>query len=83
VYTNTLEKLKKQCLVKNGEELKSLDEMLRDIDGLFDYYFIDIKVYKEEDVEAQTLDVINTVQRLGMQDKAIISSYNRRVNYML
>jgi lipoteichoic acid synthase len=51
VYTNSFEKLKKQCPVKNGEELRTLEEMLKDIDGLFDYYFIDIKVYKEEDAE--------------------------------
>jgi len=50
---------------------------------LFDYYFVDIKVYKEEDAEQQTLDVINTVKKLGMQDKVIISSYNKKSNYVL
>lgn len=83
VYNHSLQKLKKECPLNNWEILKSLEEMLRDLDWLFDYYFVDIKVYKEDDAEQQTLDVINTVKKLGMQDKVIISSYNKKSNYIL
>jgi formylmethanofuran dehydrogenase subunit A len=59
-----LEELKKSCPLKNGEELRTLEEMLKSINGMFDYYFVEIKVYNTKDAEQQTLDAIKTVKKL-------------------
>lgn len=75
--------LKEHCPLKNGEQLRTLEEMLKSIDGLFDYYFVDIKVYKNKDAEQQVMDAIQTVQKLGMQDRVILSSYDKTANYVL
>lgn len=75
--------LKENCPLKNGEQLRTLEEMLKSIDGLFDYYFVDIKIYKNKYAEQQVMDAIQTVQKLGMQDRVILSSYDKTANYVL
>lgn len=83
VGNHTLEELKTKCPLKNGEPLSTLEEMLQSVRGLFDYYFVEIKVYKPEDAEQQTLSAIQTVQKLGMQDKVIFTSYDKKATYIL
>ena len=50
--------------------------MLEVIDWLFDYYFLEIKVYDEKYWEQQTLEAIQTVKDLNMQDRVIFISYS-------
>jgi len=83
VTNHTLEELKTKCPLKNGELLSTLEEMLKAVDGLFDYYFVEIKVYNQEDAEAQTTAAIETVQKLGMQDRVIFTSYDKTATYIL
>jgi len=75
--------LKEKCPLKNGEQLRTLEEMLKSLDGLFDYYFVDIKVYNTKNAEQQVRDAIQTIQKLGMQDRVILSSYDKTANYIL
>ena len=79
----TLDELKKKCQIKNGEPIKTLEEMLNDIKGLFDHYFIEIKVYTPQDAEKQTVAAIETVKKLNMNDKAIFTSYDKEATYIL
>jgi len=79
----TLEYIKKNCPIKNGEQIMTLEEMLKAVDGLFPYYFVEIKVYTPQDAEQQTDDAIQTVQKLGMQDKVIFTSYDKTATYFL
>ena len=83
VANHTLADLKKNCPLKNGEALMTLEEMLRAVDGLFNYYFVEIKVYTPQDSEKQTIDAIQTVQKLGMQDRVIFTSYDKTATYIL
>ena len=53
-----------------------LQKMLELIDWLFDYYFLEIKVYNEKLWAQQTMDVIQTVKDLNMQDRVIFISYS-------
>lgn len=53
-----------------------LQKMLELIDWLFDYYFLEIKVYDEKLWAEQTLDAIQTVKDLNMQDRVIFISYS-------
>ena len=64
------------CTLKNWEKFRTLQEMLELIDWLFDYYFVEIKVYDEEVWAQQTLDAIQTVKDLNMQDRVIFISYS-------
>ncbi len=82
VWNHTLEELKKNCPLKNGEELRTLEEMLKSINGMFDYYFVEIKVYNTKDAEQQTLDAIKTVKKLWMQDRVIFTSYDKTASYL-
>ena len=50
--------------------------MLELVDWLFDYYFLEIKVYDESLWTQQTLDAIQTVKDLNMQDRVIFISYS-------
>ena len=79
----TLEELKKKCQVKNGEPIRTLEEMLTEVKGLFDYYFVEVKIYDPKDVQTQTMANIQTVQKLGMQDKVIFTSYDRNATFLL
>jgi glycerophosphoryl diester phosphodiesterase len=81
----TLAELQKRCTVKNGEPISTLEDMLNKVKGLFDYYFVEIKVYNTDPTaaEQQTLSVIQTVQKLGMQDKVIFTSYDKTATYLL
>ncbi len=79
----TLEELQKQCPLKNGEDILTLKEMLEMIDWLFEYYFVEIKVYDKNDAEKQTLDAINTVKNLKMESKVIFISYDEKAKYIL
>jgi len=81
----TLSYLQKNCPLKNGEQLATLADMLDKVKGLFDYYFVEIKVYNTDPdaVERQTLSVIQTVQKAGMADKVIFTSYDKTATYLL
>jgi glycerophosphoryl diester phosphodiesterase len=79
----TLAELKEKCTVKNGEPIMTLEEMLDKVKGMFDYYFVEIKVYTPADAEQQTMDAIQTVLRLGMQDQVIFTSYDKTATYLI
>ncbi|MEI6118156.1 MAG: glycerophosphodiester phosphodiesterase family protein [bacterium] len=64
VKTHTFDRLEKNCVLANGEPILTLEEMLKGVDGLFDYYFVEIKVYDPKYAEQETLDAIKTVQKL-------------------
>ena len=76
VWNYTFDWISKNCTIVNGEKYKTLSEMLELIDGLFDYYFLEIKVYDEKIWVQQTLDAIQTVKDLNMQDRVIFISYS-------
>ena len=76
IWDYTYDWIKENCRLKNWEEYKTLRDTLAMIDWLFDYYFLEIKVYDENLWEQQTIDAINTVKKLNMQDKVIFISYS-------
>lgn len=79
----TLQELKTDCPLRNGEKLLTLEEFLTQTKDMFDLYFLEIKVYNPETSEQQTLDAINTVMKLKMEEKVIFSSYDRTANYII
>ena len=76
VWNYTLDWIKKNCTIINWEKYKTLKEMLEMIDWLFDYYFLEIKVYNELYWTEQTEDIIQTVRDLNMLDRVIFISYS-------
>ena len=72
----THEWINDNCTIRNGEKYRSLQQMLWLVDGLFDYYFVELKVYDERLWAEQTLDAIQTVKDLNMQDRVIFISYS-------
>ena len=68
--------IQKNCTIVNGEKYMKLQKMLELIDGLFDYYFLEIKVYDEKLWAQQAMDAIQTVKDLNMQDRVIFISYS-------
>ena len=68
--------IEKNCTLKNWEKYRTLEDMLEFIDWLFDYYFLEIKVDDEDLWAQQTLDAIQTVKDLNMQDRVIFISYS-------
>ena len=79
----TLEYLQKNCPLTNGETIRTLKDMLSAIDGLFEYYFLELKVHNTKDTEKQTLDAIATVKELHMEDKVIFISYDENAKTIL
>jgi hypothetical protein len=57
--------------------------MLVTIDGLFDYYFLELKVYNPKDAEEQTRDAITSVKALHMEDRVIFISYDETARKIL
>ena len=76
IWDLNLERIWKNCTIKNWEKYKELQKMLEVIDWLFDYYFLEIKVYDEKLWAEQALDAIQTVKDLNMQDRVIFISYS-------
>ena len=70
------DRIQKNCTIKNGEKYMKLQKMLELIDWLFDYYFLEIKVYDEKLWAQQALEAIQTVKDLNMQDRVIFISYS-------
>ena len=68
--------IQKNCTIVNWEKYMKLQKMLELIDGLFDYYFLEIKVYNEKLWAQQAMEVIQTVKDLNMQDRVIFISYS-------
>ena len=68
--------IKENCTLKNWEKYRTLEDMLELIDWLFDYYFLEIKVYDEKLWAQQAAEVIQTVKDLNMQDRVIFISYS-------
>ena len=76
VWSLNFDWIQKNCTIKNGEKYMKLQKMLELIDWLFDYYFLEIKVYDEKLWAQQTLEAIQTVKDLNMQDRVIFISYS-------
>lgn len=76
VWNLDFEWIQKNCTIKNWEKYMRLQKMLELIDGLFDYYFLEIKVYDEKLWAQQARDAIQTVKDLNMQDRVIFISYS-------
>ena len=76
VWDLDLERIQKNCTIQNGEKYTELQKMLEVIDWLFDYYFLEIKVYDEELWAQQAMEAIQTVKDLNMQDRVIFISYS-------
>jgi len=68
--------IQKNCTIINWEKYMRLQKMLELIDWLFDYYFLEIKVYNEKLWAQQAMDAIQTVKNLNMQDRVIFISYS-------
>ena len=68
--------IQKNCTIVNGEKYMKLQKMLELIDWLFDYYFLEIKVYNEKLWAQQAKEIIQTVKELNMQDRVIFISYS-------
>lgn len=83
VWDYAFDWIKKNCTIKNWEKYKTLQEMLELVDGLFEYYFLEVKVYDEDLAEEQTLDAIQTVKDLNMQDRVIFISYSNTAREVL
>ena len=76
IWNLNFDRIQKNCTIKNGEKYMKLQKMLELIDGLFDYYFLEIKVYDEKLWAEQALDAIQTVKDLNMEDRVIFISYS-------
>ena len=76
VWSLDFEWIQKNCTIQNWEKYMKLQKMLELLDWLFDYYFLEIKVYDESLWTQQALDVIQTVKDLNMQDRVIFISYS-------
>jgi hypothetical protein len=72
----TLEELKADCKLNNGEPIRTLEEVLSEIKDWFKYYFIELKVYDPNKISLQADDVANTIKKLRLESKAIVTSYD-------
>lgn len=79
----TLAQLQSECPLTNKEPVRTLKDMLSAIDGLFEYYFLEIKVYNPKSARAQTEDAIATVKSLRMEDRVIFISYDETAKSIL
>jgi len=79
----TAKELQTKCPFKDGAKIQTLETFLKDNKWFFDYYFLEIKVYDSTKAEQQTLDAINTVIKLGLEDKVVFTSYDRIANYII
>jgi len=77
------DRITKNCTLDNWEKYKKLKEMLELVDWLFDYYIIEIKVNDESLWIEQTLDAIQTVKELNMEDRVIFISYSDSARKLL
>jgi len=79
IYDKNLSRLKDNCTLKNGEKVMTLETVLNVIDGLFQYYFLELKADENEtrsDKIKQTKEAIATVKKKGMEHKVIFISYD-------
>lgn len=74
----TLDELQDDCKLRNGEPIRTLEEMLWEIDAWFKYYFIELKVYDEDKIGLQADDVIQTIKKFDLESKAIVTSYDHK-----
>ena len=79
----THEWINENCTIRNWEKYRTLQQMLGLVDGLFDYYFVELKVYDERQWTQQALDAIQTVKDLNMQDRVIFISYSEAAREVL
>lgn len=82
VWSRTLDWLQKNCPLTNGETIKTLDEMLYALSWMFDYYFVELKA-NTKSISQQTLQAIETVKKLWMEDKVVFTSYDKTATYIL
>ena len=83
VWDYTLAELQKRCKLKNGETIQTLKSFLTKTKDRFKYFFLDIKIYDTTKTEKEALTIVNLIKELDVQDKVIVSSYDRNANYII
>lgn len=79
----TLDYIQRNCKLINWEKIMTLENMLDKTKDMFDYYYLELKVYNPDKARQQAMDAINTVKKLWLQDKVIFISYDPTVNYII
>lgn len=79
----TLKELKDNCTLLNGEPVLTFIEALQKTEGRFDHYFVDVKIYNPSHVKPQLQEIVQTIKKLDLEDKAIISTYDTTGNALL
>jgi len=72
----SLEELKADCKLNNGEPIRTLEEVLLEIKDWFNYYFIELKVYDQNKIAIQSTDVANTIKKMSLENRIIVTSYD-------
>lgn len=79
----TLKELKDTCTLLNGEPILTLAEAFQKTEGRFDHYFVDVKIYDPEQRKTQLQEVIQTIRKLDLEKKAVVSTYDISGNKLL
>lgn len=82
VRDRTLAELKSACTLKNGEPIRTLEEMLVEIGPEFSLIFVELKVFDGRARE-QADDTVAQVLRSGHAAKIVMSSYDETANQRL
>ena len=79
----TLKELKDTCTLLNGEPILTVAEALQKTEGRFDHYFVDVKIYDPNQRKTQLQEIIQTIKKLDLEKKAIVSTYDVSGNKLL
>ena len=82
VRDRSLAELRAACRLQNGEPLRTLDEMLREVGPMFSVVFVELKVFDDRARE-QADDVVTQVVRSGFAARVVASSYDELANRRL
>ncbi len=84
IYQYSFAELRADCTLSNGDAILTLSEMLEKLEWLFDYVFVDIKVYEESDALVQAQDIVAILQQFDRNQAIHPIAYNKTVaNYLL
>lgn len=84
IYQYSFTELRKNCTLSDGTAILTLSEILEKLDGLFDYIYIDLKVYNSKDAIKQGEDIINVITQFDRHEKIMPIAYDPILaNYLL
>lgn len=83
IATKTYQRIQENCLTQDEEPIQTIDEALSKMAWLYDVIFLELKIYKDQDIEHYVDEIVEAINVSNMNTKVITISNDAQTRLQL